>query len=81
MKIKCRAWFAENNSTKFGFYGAKGEAHRRIQNGETFMFDYDKDNPKHKIYQIHDSISGTRDMIGEWIQVLEVPGKKARIKI
>jgi len=44
-------------------------------NGQSFWFEYDKDNPKHKIYQVHD-INGTRDMIGEWIQVLEMPGKR-----
>ena len=69
MLIKCKARFAENINTQFGFYGPEGQAQRRIKNNEEFMFDFDE--KKHKIVE-----RGGESYIGSWIQVLDKPKKK-----
>ena len=72
--IKCRAYFAANNDSQFGFYGAKGEPHRRIKNGEEFSYFYDEDSPP-KIEK-----KGDMNLIGSWIEVLELPRRRRKKK-
>lgn len=74
MRIKCRARFEANRQDQFGFYGAKGEPHRRIANGEEFYYDYDKD--RDNILEING-----RKMLASWIEVLEMPKGRAARKV
>lgn len=89
MQIKCRAFFEANNQDEFGFYGANGEAHRRIRHGEEFMYEWDEDNPPEIIDKpviVSDGLDPkgrplnprheTKKMIGTWIEVLQMPKKK-----
>ena len=72
MRIKCRAYFPINSNNQFGFYGLPNEPQRRIKGGEEFYFEYNDKNKAHKICEVDG-----RNMIGSWVEVLEMP-KKAR---